>query len=1043
MKPRSLRLSSRGPVRNRVFLAFLTVAFSAGAAEQIVNPPAGATDITVGNGDTVWFDSTNTNTPVPLATINSTAPAAGFLPGWAHTQWGFMKFDGTNVTESAAADKVVGAANLASATAASDYYDNLVLTNLTASQSIGLLETTRDFVISNGATLNVALGGLMYHSSSHWVKTGTGGGFVTSSSGQLTIVTNGGFADYQLNGVIAKDFDVGTPLRLVKTGADHLNLTAANTYTGGTWVNNGRLRTANAAAYGAAGGTVKVTGANSQASLGAAGTYNQNFEIEGLGWTEGAIKRGALRFETNDTVNGSVTLTGASRIVANTGVTGIISGTFTGTAPLEIGLTGDAAVSNGTVTLGGSAAAMTGPVTVTSGRLNVNNALGSNVTVADGASVGGKGTIAGNLTMAGATGTGIAVDGSAPGALSVAGTVDISAGPVTITAVAPPLAPATSFTAFNYGTLTGPASNLGVSGLRGGTVTNDSGNSRVVVSFTPANLVWFGVPTDKWEVSADANWDESGGGSTSFMNGDKVSFTDSSTVKTLSIVGTVTPSSVTFDSDTEYTVNGVGAGISGPTGITKTGSGTLNLGGQNSTFNGPVLVNEGRLKYITQWEALGFTSGVTVAAGAQVDLNGNQPGSSTIPRRYTYTIAGAGPDGMGAITNSAAAGPNENAGIRNLILSADASVGGNGGRIDIGIPGVTPVSTITGNGHTLTKVGSMTMGFRADASSSPVNFVIAGGTAWAENFDTAWGGATGTLRVRNGARGGTYGTRTIATPVFLEAGGTLHNQGGGKGTWTGTVTMEGNATIEAGNGAMDITGTLTGGFSLTKTGGNILTLTDPAYTGDTTVTAGTLSLAKATLGNGSTVSVAAAAKLDLTHGITDIVDKLVIGGIGVSAGLYGSTASGVANPDDVHFSGPGILSVTSNGDAYQGWEGANGIAGAGAGADSDGDGIPNGIEFVIGGDPSGPGSDSNSLLLPPVVDATYLSYTFHRSPESVPYGPFVEYGSDLAGWTKAVNGQPGANPVVIETNGNDVTVRIPRALAANGKMFARLRVDIP
>jgi autotransporter-associated beta strand protein len=1039
MKPKSIRFLPRGPVRNCLALAFITAAVSANAAQQIVNPPAGATDITVGNGDTVWFDSTNTNTAVPLATVNGVAPPIGFLPGWAHTQYGFVKFDGTKVTESANADKVVGPANLATATAASDYYDNLAVTNLTASQSIGFVETTRDFVISNGATLDVARGGLMYHNNSHWVKTGAGGGFVTSASGQLVIVTNGGGTDYQLNGVVAKDFDGTTPLRLVKTGSDHLNLTAANTYSGGTWVNNGRLRAANVAAYGLAGTTVKVTGANSQASLGVGGTYNYNFELEGLGWTEGAIKRGALRFEATGAVSGNVTLTGASRIVANTGVTGTISGTLAGATPLEIGLTGDGTVSNGTITLAGSAAGMTGPVTVTTGRLNVNAALGGNVTVASAASIGGEGSIAGNLTIGGAPSSGIAVNGATPGALAVAGTLDVSGGLVGITTTGTPAAPATSFTALTYGTLVGPVSNLTVTGLRGGSVSNDSGNSRIVVNYTPGNLTWTGLATANWAANGDLNWDD--GGPTSFMNGDKVSFTDSAPVKTLTIVGMVTPSSVTFNNASDYTVNGTGAGIVGATGITKNGTGTVNLGGQNSTFTGPVVINQGRLKFTTLWEALGNTSGVTIASGAQLDLNGNQPNSTG--RRYVYTIAGAGPDGNGAITNSNAAGSNEGAGIRDLILSADASVGGNAGRFDIGVPALTPASTITGNGHTLTKVGSSQVGFRADASASPVNFVIAGGTSWAENTDGAWGGLTGTLRVKSGAKAGTYGTRIIDTPVFLEAGSTLHNQGGGTGTWYGAITLEGDATFEALADPIDLNGAVTGAFSITKTGAAKVYLADPQYTGNTTVSAGILSLGEATLADNSTVSIGATATLDLLHGQTDVVDKLVIGGLGVSAGLYGSTASGVANPDDVHFSGTGILSVTTTGDAYLSWETANGIAGAGATADSDNDGIPNGIEFVIGGDPSGPGSDSNSLLIAPTVDATYLNFKYHLDPQAAAYGPFVEYGSDLTGWTKAVAGQPAANPVVIDTVGNDVTVRIPRALAANGRLFARLRVSIP
>ena len=134
---------------------------------------------------------------------------------------------------------------------------------------------------------------------------------------------------------------------------------------------------------------------------------------------------------------------------------------------------------------------------------------------------------------------------------------------------------------------------------------------------------------------------------------------------------------------------------------------------------------------------------------------------------------------------------------------------------------------------------------------------------------------------------------------------------------------------------------------------------------------------------------------------------------------------------------------------YTGWENDNGIAGAGAATDSDGDGIPNGIEFVIGGDPSGPGSDSNALLIPPTLDATYLNFVFRRASASAIYNPAVEYGSNLSGWTPAAAGEPLANPVLIIVDadfyggGTDrVTVRIPRVLATGDKLFARLQVVI-
>lgn len=131
---------------------------------------------------------------------------------------------------------------------------------------------------------------------------------------------------------------------------------------------------------------------------------------------------------------------------------------------------------------------------------------------------------------------------------------------------------------------------------------------------------------------------------------------------------------------------------------------------------------------------------------------------------------------------------------------------------------------------------------------------------------------------------------------------------------------------------------------------------------------------------------------------------------------------------------------------YEIWETANGITGAGAKVDSDGDGIPNGIEFVIGGDPSSPNSDSNGLLPTITVDATNLNFIYRRADAAAGYNPFVEYSSSLGVWTMA---DPGVDGVFIEEDGDfygpgvaRVIVHIPRALAAGAKLFARLGVEI-
>lgn len=141
----------------------------------------------------------------------------------------------------------------------------------------------------------------------------------------------------------------------------------------------------------------------------------------------------------------------------------------------------------------------------------------------------------------------------------------------------------------------------------------------------------------------------------------------------------------------------------------------------------------------------------------------------------------------------------------------------------------------------------------------------------------------------------------------------------------------------------------------------------------------------------------------------------------------------------------GFLGVVLN--PYGDWETANNIAGAGSATDSDNDGLPNGIEFVVGGTPSGPDSDDSDKLPTVTVDATYLNFTFRRTDASAGYTPYAEYGSDLTGWTEA---EAGVNGVVIdETNDgfgagiDQVVVRIPRTLAIGSRLFTRLRIDIP
>jgi autotransporter-associated beta strand protein len=177
-----------------------------------------------------------------------------------------------------------------------------------------------------------------------------------------------------------------------------------------------------------------------------------------------------------------------------------------------------------------------------------------------------------------------------------------------------------------------------------------------------------------------------------------------------------------------------------------------------------------------------------------------------------------------------------------------------------------------------------------------------------------------------------------------------------------------------------------------------------------------------------------------------------------------ATTSGISgmNPelvtvDSSQFSGFGTWKVQVNGNLlelaylpgtgnpYASWLHTYGIADTGADVDSDGDGVANGIEFVIGGNPMG--SSSRPLLPTANWDSTHLSYVFRRSHVSSAFAPVVEYSSNLETWNTAQQGTDGVS-ISAEENyfgaGIDrVTVKIPRSLASSGKLFARLRIDLP
>jgi fibronectin-binding autotransporter adhesin len=752
---------------------------------------------------------------------------------------------------------------------------------------IGELTTQRDVYIGSLGTLDIVSGNLTFDDQNFHIQgAGSNRGFLTSSSGALTVNAPFAYTTYgdQAIRVFVKDSDEFTPLEFVKNGIGSVTIDRVNTFTGGSTINAGRVRVENPRAFGtgdvtvAADGQVYIVGQ-------AGGVVENNFSIAGDGPTETAGDLGALRFERYVPFSGNASLTADSRLTTyGANDIGVLRGDLTGAFNLEktgpgtlilegngSGLTGTTTVSAGTLWLRNSAS-LGGPLAVTAGTALVGGAVGGDISVAAGQTIGAYGgSTIGSLTLG--TAAAVQAHGNAV-ALTVGGNLTLN-GTHNVNLVNKPAPGTGAIPLFTYGgTLTGDATNLALvedAKYRAPAVsrfdTTTTTGSVLIDLGERKNLTWATVG-GTWDTATTANFNDGLGAST-FYWADRVTFGESG-AGTVNISGIVQPSAVIIDNTSTYTINGAaGNGIAGGTGITKNGSGTAILGGVASTFTGPIAINGGILR-IQNREAVGNTSGITVAAGAQFDFGGHAPGAGGSNRALDFTIAGTGPGGTGAITNSGAA-VFAGAGIRNLTLADDATVSTGTGRWDIGrVEGLAHHGTILGNGFTLTKIGAPDMVVRTTAND--ISYVVAQGALIAEDSDLALG--TTSVTVNSGATLGTYGAREMLVPLItMQAGSTLTNNGGAQGAWRGDFNLLGDITVNTGSQSIVLTGAIDAapGAALTKINGNTLRIDGAAnFTGPVNINAGTLQLGNGgttpTLGTPSAINIGTAGgAATLTH----------------------------------------------------------------------------------------------------------------------------------------------------------------------------------
>lgn len=506
----------------------------------------------------------------------------------------------------------------------------------------------------------------------------------------------------------------------------------------------------------------------------------------------------------------------------------------------------------------------------------------------------------------------------------------------------------------------------------------------------------------------------------------------------------------------ELTINAVITENTGATRLTKSGPGTLNLGGVN-LYTGGTFINEGVLNVSAGGAVAPIRRNVSVGTLGTLRVSAaNGFGTTQFQRVEILSILGGKVDlniaGTQMITSGA------------VVMTGGTFSGIAGSRFDIRNAGAGNTN-VTVNASDKPSVFSVpTLGL----AETDATFTVAKGHP-ASGIDllvssVITGGATNNL-IKNGpgvmalTATNTYPASTTISAGTLQVGdgGATGALGAGALVNNGSLVFKRDATAD-----LTVANAISGTGSVTQagTGKTILTGT-LGYTGDTTVTAGILSLGASTLADSSAVRIAAGGTLDLTFTGTDLVGAFYVAGERMLPGIWGAVGSG-AQFTTPRITGSGTLTVPAvAGDPaiiYADWvNGFNLDAGTtGRGFDADNDGMNNFGEFALDGNPKSPNrsgkvvtktvagvatitlpvrkdlrpflSDANGLYSPPIDGVVYR----------------IQASTDLVNWTLGVTEVTGVDTSALPAlSGSPAqwqyrTFQVP---AGNAKVFLRAKVS--
>jgi autotransporter-associated beta strand protein len=686
-------------------------------------------------------------------------------------------------------------------------------------------------------------------------------------------------------------------LSLTKTGSGILTLAGTNSYTGTTWIKDGKLSASNLAGegnLGSAGSAVILGGTTTTGALyytGTSATFSRGFTVNAGGGEIEVVNAGSTLTLATGSLNlaGNLLLEGSGKAVISSAVTGTGSLTQAG---------------SGSTTLTNTGNTYAGGTTVNSGLLNVTatsgTALGSdvitnNITVNAGGNLslsntsnkGSQQTLTVNSSAAALGGIGFSNNtlsqsqltsmftdatngnGGKGGVLGINNGITYSAAIDLSTFGSGAgqgywyLGSATATSNIFNGTLTAGAGNTYRLGGGGGTLTLSTTNG---LTGSRSLLVGSALSNGNGTVVLSSTHNYTG--NTTVTGGAALSIFSDLSLGTAP--ATATPGQLVLDNGTlQARVNGTvlnaNRGISiGPS--SGAGSGTLDTNGYSLTYAG-IIANNGGVGSLTKIGAGSLTlSGANTYTGATA-INGG-----------TLMFSAINNLGAGTAITFSGGTLRYNTGNHADITARTVTLGSGGGTIDTNGNDVTFANATIGTGS-FSKTGAGTLTLNAvnamgnitvsggtlkpgvaSAIPATVNLILSGGGSLDVNgFDTTvtnLSSITAADKVLNSAPG-THKTLTIYNNKDTSVTGSLADNAGTGGT-----------------------------LALTKTGTSILTLAgNNSYTGTTTISAGTLALSGAgAIADASTVNLSTSGAVFNIAGITAASET-----IGSLAGVSGTS----------------------------------------------------------------------------------------------------------------------------------------------------------